>query len=611
MSKIRINSIKVKNYRSFGNEVQEFIFPDENYQKPVAIIGYNNSGKTNLINSIKYGLWESIREETFELKDFHNCKIENPPVFQLRFTSEGLGDDKINDGTEYTNTAYVKVENQKVSSVIDGCNASSFNGKEFSKKWVIKQNAPIFYLNFHNIKDEISTQKSSWGNLKSFLGKHIKKLVENDEIMKDRKDEFKAEVKQSTKDVLEGKANPINPPQKSKLQSFIEAIKKNYSANLRNNDCEVDFGLPEYEDIFLQMMFKIGLNGDSTNLIPIYHFGDGFISMFVMSVIQAIAEENVHDKCLFLFEEPESFLHENHQEYFYKAVLCGLSENGHQVIYTTHSDRMVDIFDTKGLIRLEFDEEKLQTVKKYNETGEFSPQVCLTTPEEREEIVSLRNYNSFIKSVEPNLNKILFSKKVVLVEGPNDLMVYKEVIKRLVQNRIEDNPEIQNKERYAETYLNFLNIAIIPHHGKITAILLMHLCQHLGVDYFVINDWDLEVDYVNDLSQFSSIEEVKDDPIYFLSEKDEKAKISTNWQLLNKAREGQIHFNIPKLERVIGYDSENKSSIGIWERLQTMELEDINADLFPESLESFLELDKLNGNENNLDVPLEFDDLPF
>jgi predicted ATP-dependent endonuclease of OLD family len=44
-----------------------------------------------------------------------------------------------------------------------------------------------------------------------------------------------------------------------------------------------------------------------------------------MAVIQAIAEENTDDKCLFLFEEPESFLHENHQEYFYKMVLSTLA----------------------------------------------------------------------------------------------------------------------------------------------------------------------------------------------------------------------------------------------------------------------------------------------
>lgn len=73
MSKIRIKSIKIKNYRSFGNELQEFYFPDETHKKPVAIVGYNNAGKTTLINAIKYGLYEAVREDTFELKDFHNC----------------------------------------------------------------------------------------------------------------------------------------------------------------------------------------------------------------------------------------------------------------------------------------------------------------------------------------------------------------------------------------------------------------------------------------------------------------------------------------------------------------------------------------------------------
>ena len=55
ISEIRIKSIKVKNYRSFG-EMQEFKFTDKN--KPVAIVGYNNAGKTNLLNAILYGITE-------------------------------------------------------------------------------------------------------------------------------------------------------------------------------------------------------------------------------------------------------------------------------------------------------------------------------------------------------------------------------------------------------------------------------------------------------------------------------------------------------------------------------------------------------------------------
>ena len=208
--------------------------------------------------------------------------------------------------------------------------------------------------------------------------------------------------------------------------------------------------------------------------------------MFVMAVIQAIAESNTDtegntlDKCLFLFEEPESFLHENHQEYFYKTVLCLLAEKGHQVIYTTHSDRMVDAFETKSIIRIEFDEIKKQTVKKHNKIGNFNP--TMPTDDEGKELISFANFNSYIKSVEPNLNKILFSRKVVLVEGPNDILAYKIAIEKEVE-------KIKG-QKYAETYLSFLNIAFIVHHGKATAYLLIDLCKHFGLDYFVINDWD-------------------------------------------------------------------------------------------------------------------------
>lgn len=292
----------------------------------------------------------------------------------------------------------------------------------------------------------------------------------------------------------------------SSLNEFLNRIQINYSTNLRQNQCHIEFGLPEYEDIFLEMMFKVGLNGDMKNLVPISHFGDGYISMFVMAIIQAIAESNETDKCLFLFEEPESFLHENHQEYFYKTVLCGLAEKGHQVIYTTHSDKMLDVFDTRGLIRFEFDEDTKQTVLKYNKHNSEFLEV-----EENEEIFDellseIDDYNNYIKLIEPNLNKILFSKKVLLVEGPNDLMTYKEIIRRKVLELTEDN-------KYSETYLNFNNIAIVPHHGKVTALILIKLCKHLGINYFAINDFDFEENFVAKLS-FETIGELKESDIY-------------------------------------------------------------------------------------------------
>lgn len=586
MSSIRINSISVKNYRSFG-ERQDFVFPDTEYEKPIAIVGYNNSGKTNLMHAIKFGLYESVREDTFNLNDFHNCNWNNPPCFALSFMAD-IHDNKIERDIEYQNVSMVNVADSKILSSSDYCNCYG-DSTNYSKKWAIKQNAPIYYINFHDIKEEISTQKTNWGNLRSFLGKHIDKIVKSDESMLVKKEDFQSEVSSSTKKVLKD----------SNLDSFIKLIKTNYSTNLRNENCTVDFGLPNYEDIFLKMLFKIGLNGNTENLIPIDHFGDGFISMFVMAVIQAIAESSVDDQCLFLFEEPESFLHENHQEYFYKTVLCGLSEKGHQVIYTTHSDKMIDPFDTKGIIRLELNENN-QTVKKYNNLGDFD------VDEETGEIMGYSKYNEFIKTVEPNLNRILFSKKVLLVEGPNDVLVYKHAIKKKVLEAIENNEDIVDKNKYAETFQNFENISIVCHHGKATAIYLIELCKHFKVDFFAINDWDFESDDVNieTIWDFENIESLHDDPLYTGSDSNRKGMLTTNWNLLNSAGIDKIHFNTKKLETVIGYGHNDKSSLKIWDLIKSDAFE-VSEALFPEKLSTFLAINNHTTAESVADAVTE------
>lgn len=584
MSEIRLEKIHVKNYRSFKDGIN-FEFPGEDYKKPISIIGYNNAGKTNLLYAILYGIgYKYITKDTFSINDFHNQDISNVPEIVAYMNSST--EDKV-DGKQANLSGYhklefildgIEVESAKINSLKP--NGTDTNWQAFG---AIKY-FNVFYINFHNIKEEISTKKTSWGNLTSFLAKHIKYLVDSDAEMLAKKRTYIEEAKQATEKVLSD----------SLLSKFIEKVKINYSKNLRENNCHVEFGLPNYEDIFLQMLFKIGLNGDNSNLIPIEHFGDGYISMFVMAVIQSIAESQLDDKCLFLFEEPESFLHENHQEYFYKMVLCSLAEKGHQVIYTTHSDRMVDVFDTKSIIRLEYDEEAKHTVKKYNNTSEFETS--------NEDIISLANFNSFIKSIEPNLNRILFSRKVLLVEGPNDLLAYKYAIEQKVNSVVNDS-------KYSNSYLNFKNIAIVVHHGKSTALLLIDLCKHFGLDYFVVNDWDFTNNFQEEISHFVDENGLKDSELYLYDNGEartstSKGMITMNWKLIKNSGVDNIHFNIPKLETVLQYNSDNKSSIGIWERLN--EIGEFGTDFMPEKLCEFLEL-----NQIDREIIEEEDDLPF
>src|SRR5690606_34965495 len=500
-------------YRSFG-DVQEFDFPNSDYRKPISIIGYNNVGKSNLLNALLYGIGEKfISDKSFEIVDLHNLQMGNNIHISTSIeASDYAPDNRYGRQTIAGNyRVFTSIENDELRSK---CDPSFFGkGKHYN----------IFYINFHNIKEEISTQKTSWGNLKSFLAKHIQKLVDTDGTMKAKKEDFENEVKEATDKVLDN----------SLLKQFIETIQKNYNQNLRNNSCVVDFGLPSYEDIFLKMMFKVGLNGNSENLIPIDHFGDGFISMFVMAVIQAIAETKIDDRCLFLFEEPESFLHENHQEYFYKMVLCTLAEKGHQVIYTTHSDRMIDAFDTKGIIRLDTDENN-QTINAYNNVGNFVNPLLGLNPADFDEPINVARFNEYIKTVEPNLNRMLFSKKVILVEGPNDVLVYKEVIRRKVLEAIATRDDIIDKSKFADTYLNFENISFVCHHGKATALYIVELCKHFQIDYFLINDWDFDLADISiaQIRGFADLNALQADPIYTGGDRTKKGMLTTNRNLI-------------------------------------------------------------------------------
>lgn len=128
--------------------------------------------------------------------------------------------------------------------------------------------------------------------------------------------------------------------------------------------------------------------------------------------------------------------------------------------------------------------------------------------------------------------------------------------------------------------MNYKNIAIIPHHGKTTAIILAGLCKHLGIDYFLINDFDLPKEILEKI-KFSSIEELKESQFYkeeiesttilsLVSGKPynnatKRSMVTNNYNLIKIAGEkNKIHFNIPKLEVLIGYSNNDKNSIGIW-----------------------------------------------
>ena len=101
------------------------------------------------------------------------------------------------------------------------------------------------------------------------------------------------------------------------------------------------------------------------------------------------------------------------------------------------------------------------------------------------------------------------------------------------------------------------------------------------------------------------MEELKEAQVYVNSDKNKKAMITNNWNLINSAGIDKIHFNIKKLEEVIGYTRDDKNTLNIWDLLTLPDFI-VKDNLFPENLKKFLGLEKNDQQKINED-----DDLPF
>jgi hypothetical protein len=115
------------------------------------------------------------------------------------------------------------------------------------------------------------------------------------------------------------------------------------------------------------------------------------------------------------------------------------------------------------------------------------------------------------------------------------------------------------------------------------------------------------------LQEFADLPALKANQIYVDSNANRKGMLTTNRMLIDSADPKKIHFNVKRLEEVIGYVSNDKSGLKIWQLIQNPNFVIANA-LYPDSLHDFLEINKLtlvvNNNVIAQPVPVE-EDLPF
>lgn len=537
---MKIRKIKVTNFRSLQDV--ELNFPD--IEMPITIIWENNAWKSNIIKSILYGtgykyLWEDwlIESDFFWQNTDQNIKIEisiieNEGERQLVFESW----DNYRDAPKL---------------LLDG----RFFGKK-DKDPIINR---IFYYDFQQVANllKIKTDFSY-----TPLGK----------IVKNVKDKFKSNLDLQTAmqtQIEEFINTQITNDQE--YQKFRTKIWENLRKNLKNHSEEFDFKhtIQDVDKIINGLSFFVKENSDKP-LMSVENFWSGFRTLLVFSIFEAISDSSTGWN-VYIFEEPETFLHENFEEYFYE-LLCKLSQNN-QVIITTHSKKFIDIFHPNSIIRLCNNQQtsyatKIYTTHMGTDTVQNINDQTLSDEDWNSILRFPDEYGSYIKAIEPNIWIIWFSEKVIIVEWPHDLLAYKYSFWKGLE-----------EYGYISWSLWYLGINIICVHNKDLIWPLMYICSQLWTEAFVVFDSDLpveqEIDFEDDYFERNIYQNKA--PYNSLEQK-WKQHYTKTIKLISIARKFRFWYQInsPKIEWVLNFEIlnqdtltyKNKSSLEIFNKIK-------------------------------------------
>ena len=378
---MKIKSVTINNFRSIQHAKIEF----HDYS---IIVGENNVGKSNIIDAIRY-FYGDI-ELTIDDVNYNSAFISDPwieieydmmPVEYMALPEEY----RINK-----NKLCVRKE-VKYYHANDG----------FSTRYRCPR-----------IKRRSLDATKLDKDIRRLLGKmvYIPAVFNRQISYKSTIDSLSALMCKNLKQDIETTLSDLD---KKYIKPHLETINQTLNSENEWLGVQLDLGLkPMSAEEFLASRLMLFVR---ENKIPsnIEMLGTGMQRIIMSNIIKMGSESGSKEPTILLFEEPEVNMHANAiADLAYNLRHFAKADN-QQVIATTHSSQLVseDIMDTRGLIRV--DKQNGLTTIHQN-----------TMPDT--ELESAKNLVYFDRP----RSDMFFAKKVVLVEGPTEYMLYNYLKKR-------------------------------------------------------------------------------------------------------------------------------------------------------------------------------------
>lgn len=417
-----LSEIKIKNFKSIKDVTFEL-------SAFTPLVGYNNAGKSNILEAIKWLLRKSTLSDNQFNDVYEPIEIEG----EISGISEAILD-LLADNHKTIISTYLFDDKLYIKRVQLVPNASAAQMKLYIKdpanignanEWKANPTGidqaiqalfpePIHIGAMENAEEDVSKSKTT-----STIGKLLAEIIGpleatyNDQV-------------QTALDEIRKLLDADSSERATELTEFDTTVNEKVNSFFPGINIKIHVPTPELKEVFSKGTIKVfeNLGTDGKDVSSLGHGAQRSIQMALIrhlaDIKKATGEQS--SNTLLLIDEPELYLHPQAVEVL-KDALKILSNEGFQVVFTTHSPFMITSKDVGNTLLIRKND-ILGTHKK-NTLKSAIPSVIAEAPSQLELLFSLSNSSN-----------ILFSERVILAEGTTENRLLPNLIEKVTSKSI-------------------------------------------------------------------------------------------------------------------------------------------------------------------------------
>jgi predicted ATP-dependent endonuclease of OLD family len=473
-------------------------------EKYTVLVGQNNSGKSNLLFALRWLLGE-IKLSVENI----NSITESQNTSEISMEIEFLFDEN-----EVSPTCLQDIVEQGRFWLVGSVKISDLKKKDLSPSYQVKNDhgtikplkaaelksfiGQIIYIPaIRSLSDEVKLTSSS--SITKLISKYVVERVKNEDQKSNRYNKVVSAIQNLSEYINDGEDSAFNQL-KSSLANYM----------LDYPDVEIGFELtPLDADELIKSCFTPYTKVFGSNKsLDLDSQGMGFQRSLVFSLLCNIADLNHSDTSskytLYLIEEPEMFLHPNHQSHFRNKLKELSKSQNTQIVITSHSPYFLsNVDDYSEIKRLSFSNQKsllmeisrekiieicqlngrkMAIAKNIVRTDPITRVVLHRQAREIAEADELR----YLLWIDPNRANAFLSQKVILVEGSTEKAVFSFLFNNI-------NGCFYNDKRKTD-------VMVIDVTGKFHFYKFVRLLYQLGISVWVVYDGDNDKEERNKIS---------------------------------------------------------------------------------------------------------------